>query len=69
MEIDAANRLLKERKFDPKEMGYGEDEDAEDTAFRKLIAEVGTPAEVLVGILGSLAAREEKLLSKKSWKW
>jgi hypothetical protein len=54
MEIGAAKRLLKERKFDPKEMGYGEDEDDEDKAFRKLFAEVGTHAEVLVGILGSM---------------
>ena len=54
MEIDAAKRLLKERKFDPKEIGYGEVEDDEDKAFRKLFAEVGTRAEVLVGILGSM---------------
>ena len=54
MEIDAAKRLLKERKFDPKEMGYGEVEDDEDKALRKLFAEVGTRVEVLVGILGSM---------------
>jgi hypothetical protein len=54
MDIDAAKSLLEKRMFDPKDMGFGKVEDDKDKAFRKVFAKVGTRAEVLVGILGSM---------------
>ena len=54
MTIDAATTLLKGRKFDPKEYGYGEVADDDGKTFEKLFAEIGTRALGLVAIANAM---------------